>query len=165
MPYTIHLSRRIFQCSKEPSNSSMLRPFSASALSLFRLFHVSKMVPSRTFFIRGKKETSHGARSGKWGESSMGFMPFPVEKLLNTRRSVGRRTNLMRRGKNFAVTCFTCKSADKIGRQKLHDTPEVHRSSMLLSEMVRRILAKATSVRLDEGRPEQVDFELTFRLV
>ena len=55
---TIHLSGLFFHCSKQFLNSSILMPFSASAIFLLHLFHISKTFPYEDFFHPGKLKKS-----------------------------------------------------------------------------------------------------------
>ena len=61
-------------------NLSILMPFSASAVFLFHLFHVSKTFPFEDFFHWGnqKKSLRVNKEGGAWGHAIFG------QKLLNT---------------------------------------------------------------------------------
>ena len=66
----IHLSRPFFHYSKQFLNSSILMPFSASAIvclfiCLFHLFHISKTFPFEDTSHPGKQTKLFKARSGE----------------------------------------------------------------------------------------------------
>ena len=58
----VWLSRPFFQCSKQFLNSSILMPFSASAVFCFTPSTLAKRFPVRTFFHPGKQ------KKVTWGE-------------------------------------------------------------------------------------------------
>ena len=77
-------------CSERSLNSSILMPFSASAVFCFISSTLMKHFPLRTFFIWGNKENCSGQdwvnREGRaWGSCQ-----FFGRKLLNTQCDVGR---------------------------------------------------------------------------
>ena len=61
-PHWTHLSRRFPHCSKELLSSSILMPFSASAIFSFHLFHIGKTFPFEDFFHQGGQKNSHSGR-------------------------------------------------------------------------------------------------------
>ena len=88
--YAKHLLRHFFHCSKQFLNSSILMPFSSSAVFLCHLFHISKMFPFENFFHPGKQQKCCSGKIGWIGRVATGVMLFFNQKLLNTQHSVGR---------------------------------------------------------------------------
>ena len=79
-----------FHCSKQCLNSSMLMPFSASAVFCFTSSTSAKLFPWRHFFIWvNKTQKLFWARIGRVGHE--GHAVF-CQKLLNTQSDVGRCT-------------------------------------------------------------------------
>ena len=84
----IHLLRHFPHCSKQFLNSSILMPFSASAIFCFTSSTSAKRFPLRTFFIQGDKSC--------WGRDQVnvvvGHRSHAVfgQKLLNIQHGVGR---------------------------------------------------------------------------
>ena len=74
----VHLSRCFFHCSKQFLNLLIVMPFSASAVFLFYLFHISKTFPFEDFFHpRKQQQKLLGVRSGEegwWGTAVMLFL-------------------------------------------------------------------------------------------
>ena len=62
-----HLWRFFSHCSEHFFNSSILMPFSASAIFCFTSSTSAKRFPLGTFFTKGNSKKSLGARSGKQG--------------------------------------------------------------------------------------------------
>ena len=87
---TIYLWRHFFYFSKQFLNSSMLMPFSASAIFCFTFSTSATHFSLRTFFIRQTKKKSLSQwdgvnrRGGAWASCICG------QKLLNTQHRVGR---------------------------------------------------------------------------
>ena len=88
--YAKHLLRHFFHCSKQFLNSSILMPFSSSAVFLCHLFHISKMFPFENFFHPGKQQKCCSGKIGWIGRVATGVMLFFNQKLLNTQHGVGR---------------------------------------------------------------------------
>ena len=87
----IHLSRCFFHCSKHFLNSSIFMPFSASAVFLSHLFHISKTFLFEDFFHPGNIKSFSGRdwiNTEGGGQGSCRFW----SKLPNTQCNVGRCT-------------------------------------------------------------------------
>ena len=86
----IHISIHFFHCSKQFLNSSILMPFSASAVFCFTYSTPAKCFPLRKIFIWGNKKKSLGERDqvnkedGAWGSCCFGQI------LVNTQQGVDR---------------------------------------------------------------------------
>ena len=72
----IYLSRCFFHYSKQFLNSSMLMPFSASAIFCFTFSTLAKSFPLRTVLIWGNQKILLGVRSGEQGGWGMGSCCF-----------------------------------------------------------------------------------------
>ena len=88
----IYLLRHFLYCSKQFLNSSILKPYGASAVFLFHLFHISKTFPFEKFFHLGKQklycvgQDRVNREGGAQGSCHFG------QNLLNTQHGVGRCT-------------------------------------------------------------------------
>ena len=90
------LIETFFHCSKQFLNSSILMPFSASAVFCFNSSTLAKPCSLRTFLIQGNKQTNKSYSGHDWvnkvgGTPGRGGLPVSGQ-ILNTQRSVGRCT-------------------------------------------------------------------------
>ena len=94
LPSTLYLMQYtyrdiIFHCSKQFLNSSVLMPFSASAIFCFSSSSSGKHFPLMNLFIQGNKQKRH---SGQDRVNAGGYGGHAIfgQKLLNPLHSVGR---------------------------------------------------------------------------
>ena len=78
----IYLSR-VFHCSKQFLNSSILMPFSASAIFCFTSSTMAKCFPLKIFFIKGKQKKIHSGMIGWIRRLGHGGRVICAQKLLN----------------------------------------------------------------------------------
>ena len=86
----IHLLRRFFHCSKQFLNSSILMPFSTSAIFVSCLPLQQNVPLWGLFFIQGNKKNVTRSETGWIGRVGQGGHAIFHQKLLNTQCSVGR---------------------------------------------------------------------------
>ena len=87
----IHLLRCFFHCSKQFLNSSILMPFSVSAIFCFTSSTSAKHCPLRTFFHSGKQQKKVPLGKNRWiGRVGYGGHAVFGQKLVNIQCSLGR---------------------------------------------------------------------------